>query len=216
MNSNYIQFPNIGYLEALLQESELEPIKKEVQQLLYNHKKTPSNYSATTAAQIQEVFEITETKKQLENILHPYIHEYSQKCAYLESVKVLMENRPLVLENCWVNFQKKYEFNPVHYHEGVLSFVIWIDIPFNQQIEDFYAPGNNSNVPCSGHFNFYYTNSMGEIYPYSIISDDTKQNTLLLFPAALRHSVYPFYSSDEYRVSISGNFKFLSDISKFS
>jgi hypothetical protein len=34
------------------------------------------------------------------------------------------------------------------------------------------------------------------------------ENTLLLFPAKLTHAVYPFYSSDDYRISVSGNVVF--------
>ena len=31
------------------------------------------------------------------------------------------------------------------------------------------------------------------------------ENTILFFPALLNHTVYPFYLSDEERISISGN-----------
>ena len=34
------------------------------------------------------------------------------------------------LFNLWVNFQKKYEFNPMHVHDGLYSFVIWHKIPY--------------------------------------------------------------------------------------
>ena len=29
-----------------------------------------------------------------------------------------------------------------------------------------------------------------------------------IFPAALQHSVYPFYGTDEYRITVSGNLAF--------
>jgi len=29
-----------------------------------------------------------------------------------------------------------------------------------------------------------------------------------MFPSQLIHAVYPFYTSDEYRISVSGNIKF--------
>ena len=35
----------------------------------------------------------------------------------------------LVISALWVNFQKKHEFNPMHDHSGVFSFVIWMKIP---------------------------------------------------------------------------------------
>jgi len=34
------------------------------------------------------------------------------------------------LFNLWVNFQKKYEFNPFHMHDGLYSFVLWHKVPY--------------------------------------------------------------------------------------
>jgi hypothetical protein len=34
------------------------------------------------------------------------------------------------------------------------------------------------------------------------------ENHFFLFPAELNHSVDPFYTSDKYRISVSGNYKF--------
>ena len=31
---------------------------------------------------------------------------------------------------------------------------------------------------------------------------------MIIFPACVNHGVYPFYTSDDYRVSVAGNFKF--------
>jgi predicted 2-oxoglutarate/Fe(II)-dependent dioxygenase YbiX len=39
------------------------------------------------------------------------------------------------LFNLWVNFQKKYEFNPPHVHDGLFSFVIWHKVPFKMEDE---------------------------------------------------------------------------------
>ena len=35
--------------------------------------------------------------------------------------------------------------------------------------------------------------------------DKTWEGTIVMFPSWLNHSVYPFYTSDDYRISISGN-----------
>ena len=32
------------------------------------------------------------------------------------------------LHNLWVNYQKKNQYNPIHVHSGVVSFVIFVDI----------------------------------------------------------------------------------------
>jgi len=35
--------------------------------------------------------------------------------------------------------------------------------------------------------------------------DKSWEGTIIMFPAFLHHMVHPFYTSDEYRISISGN-----------
>ena len=35
--------------------------------------------------------------------------------------------------------------------------------------------------------------------------DSQYENTICVFPSILNHAVFPFYTSDEYRISVSGN-----------
>ena len=37
-------------------------------------------------------------------------------------------------------FSKKYEYNPPHVHHGVLSYVIWHNIPYNDESEAELGP----------------------------------------------------------------------------
>ena len=113
---------------------------------------------------------------------------------------------PLYLDSLWVNLQQKHEFNPVHDHSGIFSFVIWLQIPYTR-VDEHQSPGYKSNSPCSGNFNFFYTNALGDIVPYSMECNITKENVIYFFPSKMKHSVYPFYSTDDYRITVSGNFK---------
>ena len=47
---------------------------------------------------------------------------------HILNIEILKEPQKLVLGNLWVNFQKKNEFNPVHYHSGVFSFILFSGI----------------------------------------------------------------------------------------
>ena len=110
------------------------------------------------------------------------------------------------VQELWVNFQKKHEFNPFHSHSGALSFVLWIKIPYKYE-DECNTPNtqNLGNQPCSGAFSFYYTSVLGSVSHYDYLLDPSWEGTLLVFPAVLSHQVYPFYTSDEERISISGN-----------
>ena len=110
------------------------------------------------------------------------------------------------VRDLWVNFQKKNEFNPFHDHKGALSFVLWMKIPY--RYEDECKTANVRSLggsPCSGAFSFYYTSVLGTVNHYDYLLDPAWEGTLLVFPSKLPHQVYPFYTSDEERISISGN-----------
>ena len=111
--------------------------------------------------------------------------------------------------DAWVNFQEKYEYNPIHNHEGVFSYVIWYQIPFYRENEVKYGagkgkmPGSNQN----GEFEFvFYEGSSIITQPLGI--DKKMEGHIVIFPSSLNHIVYPFYTSDDYRITISGNILF--------
>jgi hypothetical protein len=111
----------------------------------------------------------------------------------------------LKLNSAWVNFQQKGEFNPLHNHTGLYSFVLWYKIPYYLNIEEMAGPGRKSKNQLSGKFQFHYTNILGNITGAALPIDKQWEGQILLFPSLLSHSVYPFYSSNDYRISIAGN-----------
>jgi len=119
--------------------------------------------------------------------------------------------------NQWINIQKKNESNPIHVHSGDLSYVFWHKVPYTLEAEkklvqnadvypaDFtfvYADKNNEfvDMSTSGMLNTRYL-----IFEQLNIYND-KENTFAIFPAWLAHSVGQFKSSEEFRVTFSGNF----------
>ena len=112
----------------------------------------------------------------------------------------------LRLRDLWVNFQKKHDFNPVHNHKGAVSFVIWMKIPYKHKDEVNTARTKGIAGNClSGCFQFLFTSMLGEITTDIYYLDPSYEATILIFPCKFNHIVYPFYTSDEERISISGN-----------
>ena len=56
-------------------------------------------------------------------------------------------------------------------------------------------------------FEFLYSNILGEHESTGIEMNPDMEGTMLFFPSALLHGVYPFYNCDEDRISVSGNIK---------
>ena len=109
-----------------------------------------------------------------------------------------------VLEKIWVNFQEKHQFNPLHSHTGIFSFVIWMDIPYKLEDEYNLPWVKGSNSPRAS--NFMFVDSMGMTTPLEV--DKSFEGVCCFFPSSLKHMVYPFYTSNLKRVSISGNISY--------
>ena len=204
MTVEVCQFPNIGFIKAELTNDQMNPILQEILEIKENFL-LAERANSRLVGNIRKEFTLKKSHNYIESLIKDYVQFYENNFQYLSKIAVLSDNRPLILDNAWVNFQVKHEFNPVHDHSGIFSFVIWVKIPYKLENENSVSPGVDSKKPLAGQFAFYYTNALGQISHYSIPADETMENTLLIFPSKLNHGVYPFYSSDDFRISISGN-----------
>jgi hypothetical protein len=116
------------------------------------------------------------------------------------------------LDNLWVNFQKKGEFQPIHSHSGSFSFVIWMDIPYHYKDEaKLHFAKSNSKKPPGGNFSFVTSSDTSRgVKEYYIEMSPEFNGYCCFFPSDLSHQVYPFYTSDKDRISISGNISYRS------
>ena len=117
-------------------------------------------------------------------------------------------NDELYLDGIWVNYQKQNEFFPIHTHNGIYSFVVWMKIPthFEDQIKD--KPKVDKvlfNGLYTSDFVFNYSDLLGTNRTFEFKMSPEMEGTILFFPSKLQHAVYPFYNCDEERVSVSGN-----------
>ena len=125
-----------------------------------------------------------------------WIKGYEKVCGGKLSIKGIS------LSSIWINFQKKNEFNPVHIHSNCqISFVHWIKMPqavLNEGKKDI----TTSSRP--GGITFHY----GEEQNFIINSRNffPKENTIMIFPATLKHEVCPFKSNVS-RISVAGNIR---------
>ena len=81
--------------------------------------------------------------------------------------------------------------------------MMFVDVPY--QIEDELNMYPDTSASCSGHFSFQFANMYGDLCEKFIPVDKLYNNKMFMFPSKLKHCVYPFYTSDEFRVTVSGN-----------
>tara|TARA_B100000131_G_C17922897_1_gene535068 strand:- start:33 stop:773 length:741 start_codon:yes stop_codon:yes gene_type:complete len=185
-----------GWLEYKLSQQELQYVWERIK----NKKQNNSNELAGNA--IDSYVLSDENNWFFLNTLCPLMDIYGNTYANLGNQVPVVKPYPYFLARWWVNFQKQNTFNPLHFHDGVYSFVIWMKIPieFRDQNKD-----NSTNTPRKSAFCFRFTDMMGMIQSYTYQLGKGDEATLLFFPSKLQHTVYPFYNCDEDRITVSGN-----------
>jgi len=158
------------------------------------------------AGHLKEEYYILERNDKFEKFIFSLI-ENSPLKNHLQRLKILTENRPLVLDTLWVNYQKKYEFNPMHDHAGVFSFIIFVQIPYDLKKEDNCFPKVVDSRFSTSRTEFIITDMLGNISHKTLEVDKSFEGKIVLFPAQLKHQVYPFYTSNNYRITVSGNLR---------
>jgi uncharacterized protein (TIGR02466 family) len=110
------------------------------------------------------------------------------------------------IDRAWVNYMKQGEFNPPHTHTGDLSCVLYLQIPedMNKNKKNHVA---TSHVP--GSIEFHYGEEMNNNCNFQNFFPEI--GDFFIFPAWLKHYVYPFKSKGE-RISLSANFKEIKEI----
>ena len=96
----------------------------------------------------------------------------------------------------------------MHVHDGLYSFLIWHKVPYTMKDEKERLASMMDNDFRAGMFAFFFSDPSGKITQEALPVDKSWEGKVALFPANLNHCVYPFYTSDEYRISISGNLGF--------
>ena len=202
--------PNWGVAQTQLSQSNIAGLWQAIEEA----KKNKINMKKDLAGNIHSSLKLDVNSEHLTDlmdyvlptVMNKYNDTYSgPPVKFLSSAKVGNECR-LVLDSLWVNFQKKHEFNPIHDHGGALSFVIWMKVPVSSKEQNELPIAKDSNASgLISNFSFVYNDILGRIrtYPYQL--DKSVSGYLVMFPSSLMHQVYPYFNSDENRISISGN-----------
>ncbi len=194
-----IEPTNLGWLEYKLNPQEMDYVWRCIENKKEDHKKElAGNISASYSLMDRgDWFWV--------NVVHPLMFEYCERFENLGDYIPNNGRHPYYLKNWWVNYQKQNEFNPVHNHAGVYSFVIWMKIPYDTRKQNQKDIARNSNTPKIGEFQFLFSDLLGKHCDHTYRLSPQWEGTMLFFPAHLDHQVYPFYDCDEDRISVSGN-----------
>ena len=189
-----INVKNFGFLRTRLPTDLFIKLKKECQ----NDKKLKETKSGLSGKGVPKHFYTEEGFPELKKYIHYCAVEYEKKFKYIETLKFLNKNAPLLVTPPWINIQKRYEFLPMHNHDGILSYNIWIQIPYDIKKES--EGGENT-----ARLDFIYPMTHGGTGSYKFNLSKEDEGKLIMFPSSFTHVLYPFYTSKDVRLSIAGN-----------
>ena len=202
-------------------------IDAEVQGMLDSKFKKALRFKETLAAEIQHEYAIRDSAASIEMFMQHaatqfWLHNNRPDLAKCEH-KLTVSKHPHIfnLKTVWVNFQKKHEYNPIHNHSGDLSFVIWHKIPYSRNEENARSSHGGTNPGGPGAFRFVYFDHMATRFrnrldnyqglaTHPIMLDTSYEGHFALFPSYLQHQVEPFFTSNDYRISIAGNMEIVA------
>lgn len=190
--------PNLGWLQMRLTPEEMNYLWGRIEN------KKEESFKKKLAGNITESNQIIDEDGWFFNhAIIPLLYRYELEFGNIGARGIPVTGKhPYILESMWVNYQKQGEYNPLHKHDGIYSFVIWMKIPTDYEEQNL---NNISNTPRNSSFEFTYLDLVGRQggYRYPLSAD--YEGMMLFFPSTLFHQVYPFYNCEEERISIAGN-----------
>ena len=183
-----LQLPNDGYIRSSLPKDLFDTLLIEGLDC-YNNESRITGLMRPDGTQTCPHYDMSDKNTDyLKEFMFPYVDGYMDNFRYLQSIKCLSSNSPFIFGKPWYNIQRPNDYLPIHTHDGVLSYTIWLKLP-----------------PLS-EFIFYYSGIVNQM-DYTMRLTPQNEGDFIFFPATLCHGVHPFPSNDpsEIRLSISGN-----------
>ena len=198
----HTNLPNVGFTQGKIPPLIYQALNKEIVDIHTDDSNT-LKMNDSLAGQITKEYQITKSLP----LLNPFLEEMGR--AFQKNWDYYPKENPntdLKVESVWVNMQKKLEVNPLHNHDGTLSFVAWLHVPFKLEDERNVENCKNSRtMELASTFQFVYNNVLGTIANCPMFVENGWEAKIVMFPAKLLHIVYPFQTTDDYRISIAGN-----------
>jgi len=174
----------------------IDKINTEVDRIISN--KLLANkldYSKKLVGQVKQEISLPKLfiKKNLEKIISKSIKEFINK-------SLGKKTKTVKIKNFWVVRQFSNEYNPVHFHDGHVSGVGYLEIP---------KFGNSKKINLKTNGTIDFINGSKIFLSESIYNHSPKEGDVLLFPNYLMHTAYPFSAKGERR-----SFSFNAEIDK--
>ena len=181
--------PAIGKYK--LSQNIIEILNKYIDEILKDDQKIEESYHGQKlAGEIKYEIELSKDfiNDHLYQVLKGYVHNFIKST-------LSKEIKSFEIKTSWAVCQFETDYNPVHWHDGNISGVMYTKIP-----EDF---GGSYKIK-NRNGNIAFIHGSTQLTSSSLYTVKPELGDLYLFPSNMMHTVYPFFSNEERR-SISFN-----------
>ena len=196
MNTKKIELPNYGILDVTLEKNVLDHLHHLVEK-----------YEPDDAK--QQWMLIDDDNRFQKEVLNPIIQEYVKDYGFPEKLKTT-HIHDLTFQKFWANYTGKGEYQALHNHDAIWSFVIWLKLPAVANDEQSVKEAMH---PDAGDFILTYSDIIGRTRKVNWkLEKQYNEGHMLLFPSDLYHAVYPHFQTDEKRLSLAGDIVINSNV----
>ena len=200
MNIARVDLPNPGVLQADLDKDQIDSLWK----IIHESSPDSASWDGNTLLDIDinsKQWSMIDDGTFQKNVLMPMVEEYFKHFDVPFSHKT-SNYHGFVLNRFWTRASTEGDYQSLHDHQGVFTFVVWMKIPFDGEEEHIVQGGFR---PYASDFGLVYMDTCGRLSKQNWTLTSEMEGTILLFPSDINHIVYPHFTTKEYRISVAGD-----------
>ena len=194
------ELPNFGVIEAELEQEDIDYLWKLVHKYSHNAK-----WEGNRLISIEEDFKqfpLNDDDNLFQNnVLRPCTDKYFETygCPFKQKTTHTHE---LAFSRFWCRASLDGDYQSIHDHQGIFTFVVWLTVPFERADERQVQAGFR---PEASDFVLVYPDTCGQLKKRNFVLGKGAEGKMLFFPSDINHIVYPHYTTQEYRIALAGD-----------
>ena len=199
-----VDLPNYGVLECELEDKEIDYLWKLVHKYSRGAKWEGNRLLSVDNIDDKQFFVTDDEGTFQNNVLMPAAQTYFEKYGTPFKLKSTHYHVPR-FSRFWCRVSQDGDYQSIHDHQGIFTFVVWLRIPFEGEEENAVQRGFR---PEAGDFVLCYPDTCGQYQKRNWVLGKGSEGKMLFFPSDINHIVYPHYTTTEYRVALAGDIVF--------
>ena len=135
------------------------------------------------------------------NVLKPCTDKYFETYGCPFKLKTT-HSHELAFSRFWCRASLDGDYQSIHDHQGIFTFVVWLTVPFEGKDERQVQAGFR---PEASDFVLVYPDTCGQLQKRNFVLGKGAEGKMLFFPSDINHIVYPHYTTQEYRIALAGD-----------